>query len=86
MPIKHFQSDFIKKKKKQQINITIQEPNLNMHLTMEHIQKWSEKTFPKTKRIISKYPIINHFCRPFVEWNHKQKQKIYCCENKSVVQ
>lgn len=67
MPIKHFQSDFIKKKKKQQINITIQEPNLNMHLTMKHIQKWSEKTFPKTiKRIISKYPnyesLLQAFC------------------------
>ena len=56
MPIKHFQSDFIKKKKKQQINITIQEPNLNMHLKRKHIQIWSEKNFPKTiKRIISKY-------------------------------
>lgn len=52
MPIKHFQSDFIKKKKKkQQINITIQETNLNMHLTMTHIRIWSEKILPKNHQM-----------------------------------
>lgn len=73
MPIKHFQSNFIIFLKKQQI-ITIQEPNLNMHLTMKHIWVWSEKFSKKPSNASSpNTQIINHFLRPFVEWNHKPK-------------
>ena len=69
MPIKHFQLNFIFLKK-QQINITIQEPKLNNALDSEaHLEYGVETVFKKKKIIkciISKYPnnksLLQAFC------------------------
>ena len=42
-----FSQILLKKKKKKNINITIQEPNLNMRLTMKHVWTSSEKSFQR---------------------------------------
>ena len=81
-------SRILLKKKKQQISITIQEPNLNMHLTMKHICTRSEKSFPKNRQTY-------HLQTPKLQITSaalsltgiiNKEQKIYCCENKSVVE
>lgn len=49
--INNFSQGFIRKK--QQINITLQEPNLNMHLTMKHIRVWNKEGFPANLQVLS---------------------------------
>ena len=83
-----FSQILLKKKKKKQISITIQEPNLNMHLTMKHICTWSEKCFPKNHQTyhlqIPKLQITS--AGLLLSGIINKEQKIYCCENKSVIQ
>lgn len=64
---------------------TIQDSNLNTHLTVEHISVWSKMFSPNPSNILPpSTQNTSTLCKLFVKWNNREL-KIYCCENKSLV-